>query len=177
LHHAAHRMALCGILCGLAEVLLLTSGLIPVAIYCGPLLAMFVLLPVREEYGSRASLTAWLAVGLLGIFLVPDKELAGVFLFFGWYPAAQPYLDRLPARPLRILCKLAVCGAAMAALYLLLIFVFQLNAVVEELIQSSPAMLAAMAALGAVTILATDEALRRIGFLWRFKLRRRFFRD
>ena len=177
MHLKARKMALCGILCALAEGLLLTSGMIPIAVYCGPLLAMIVLLPVREEYGSGAAVTAWCAVALLGLLLVPDKELVGIYLFLGWYPAAQPYLDRLRPRSVRILCKIAVCDAAVAALYALLLYVFALNAVAEEFADASMLWLVGLFILGNITALVTDEALRRMALVWQHKLRRRLFRD
>lgn len=49
----SRRMALCGVLCALAEVFLLLGGLIPAALYACPILAMLSLLPVREECGPR----------------------------------------------------------------------------------------------------------------------------
>ena len=42
----SRKIALCGVLCGLAVVTLLLGGLLSVAVYCAPLLAMAVLLPV-----------------------------------------------------------------------------------------------------------------------------------
>ena len=41
----SRKIALCGVLCALAVVILLLGGLLAVAIYCAPLLAMAVLLP------------------------------------------------------------------------------------------------------------------------------------
>ena len=52
----SRQIALCGMLNALAVVLLSFGGLIPIATYCAPLLAMAVLLPVLEEYGGRMAL-------------------------------------------------------------------------------------------------------------------------
>ena len=51
----SRRMALCGVLCALAASLLTLGGVIPIATFCAPVLAMAALLPVLEEYGPRAA--------------------------------------------------------------------------------------------------------------------------
>ena len=65
----SRRVALCGVLCALAEVFLLLGGLVPAALYACPILAMLALLPVREECGVRFALVSWAAVGLLALLL------------------------------------------------------------------------------------------------------------
>ena len=95
------KLALCGMLCALAAVFLLLGSVIPAALYCCPILAMAALLPVREEFGTKLALTAYAAVAILGLLLAADRELAGVWLFWGWYPAVQPALDRIRPRALQ----------------------------------------------------------------------------
>ena len=53
--NASRRMALCGMLTALAVVILLLGGLLPLATFCAPVLAMAALLPVLEECGPRAA--------------------------------------------------------------------------------------------------------------------------
>ena len=55
----SRKVALCGVLCGLAVVVLLLGGLFSLAVYCAPLLAMAVLLPVLEEYGPGTAGAAY----------------------------------------------------------------------------------------------------------------------
>jgi hypothetical protein len=171
------RIALAGMLCALTEVILLLGGVIPVAVYACPILAMVVLLPVREECGTKLSLCAYGATALLALLLVPDKELAGVYLFFGWYPAAQPALDRIGSRVVRFIAKLGIFVCATAVLYALLIFVFQLSAVVGEYVESSRWILLSLLVLGCGVFFITDLLLRRMALLWRVKLRRRWFQS
>ena len=170
----SRKVALCGVLCGLAVVVLLLGGLFSLAVYCAPLLAMAVLLPVLEEYGPGTAGAAYGAVAILALLLVPDRETALVYVFFGWYPILRPRIAALPSLPVRLLCRLGVCGLSMFLLYGVTIRLLGLTAVTEEL--GGGWLTAALAAMGCAVFLLLDLALGRLTVLWRRKLRRRFFR-
>lgn len=168
----AYRAALCGVLCALAAALMLLGGIVPAAVYCCPILAMVVLLPVREEFGSRWALTAYAAVSLLTLLLAANSEATFVYLFFGWYPAAQPRFYRLRPAVLRTFALLAVFGASACTLYLLLLKVFCLEAVTAEFAGYSAAFSALLLTLGGGVFLVTDRLLLRMSRLWNTRLRR-----
>lgn len=170
----SRKIALCGVLCGLAVVVLLLGGLFSLAVYCAPLLAMAVLLPVLEEYGPGTAGAAYGAVAILALLLVPDRETALVYVFFGWYPLLRPRIAALPSLPVRLVCRLGVCGLSMFLLYGVTIRLLGLTAVTEEL--GGGWLTAALAAMGCAVFLLLDLALGRLTVLWRWKLRRRFFR-
>ena len=170
----SRKVALCGVLCGLAVVVLLLGGLFSLAVYCAPLLAMAVLLPVLEEYGPGTAGAAYGAVAILALLLVPDRETALVYEFFGWYPILRPRIAALPSLPVRLVCRLGVCGLSMFLLYGVTIRLLGLTAVTEEL--GGGWLTAALAAMGCAVFLLLDLALGLLTVLWRRKLRRRFFR-
>ena len=170
----SRKVALCGVLCGLAVVVLLLGGLFSLAVYCAPLLAMAVLLPVLEEYGPGTAGAAYGAVAILALLLVPDRETALVYVFFGWYPILRPRIAALPSLPVRLVCRLGVCGLSMFLLYGVTIRLLGLTAVTEEL--GGGWLTAALAVMGCAVFLLLDLALGRLTVLWRWKLRRRFFR-
>ena len=170
----SRKVALCGVLCGLAVVVLLLGGLFSLAVYCAPLLAMAVLLPVLEEYGPGTAGAAYGAVAILALLLVPDRETALVYVFFGWYPLLRPRIAALPSLPVRLVCRLGVCGLSMFLLYGVTIRLLGLTAVTEEL--GGGWLTAALAAMGCAVFLLLDLALGRLTVLWRRKRRRRFFR-
>ena len=170
----SRKVALCGVLCGLAVVVLLLGGLFSLAVYCAPLLAMAVLLPVLEEYGPGTAGAAYGAVAILALLLVPDRETALAYVFFGWYPLLRPRIAALPSLPVRLVCRLGVCGLSMFLLYGVTIRLLGLTAVTEEL--GGGWLTAALAVMGCAVFLLLDLALGRLTVLWRRKLRRRFFR-
>ena len=167
----SRQMALCGVLCALAEVILLLGGIFPLATFCAPMLAMVVLLPVLAECGTRMAAAAYGAAALLALLLAPDREMALIFVFFGWYPLLQPKLQHLPSRLLRLICKLLFCNLSIALAYGLLLWVFQLG----DLAESTPLLNAMLVVCGNITFLLLDRVLVRLTLLWQRKLRRKFF--
>lgn len=168
----SRQMALCGVLCALAAALLTLGGVIPIATFCAPVLAMAALLPVLEEAGPRAAGTAWIAVSLLALALDPDREAALVYLCFGWYPILRPKLAQLPSRLLRAAARIAVCTAVCLLLYGVVLRILGLP---EDPAAGGMGIL--LLVLANATFLILDRALERLTALWRRKLRRRFFRQ
>ena len=77
----SRKIALCGVLCALAVVILLLGGLLAVAIYCAPLLAMAVLLPhVMREYGASAHKRLAELADVCGIGGENEAEKANAFI-------------------------------------------------------------------------------------------------
>lgn len=169
----SRQMALCGVLCALAAVLLGLGGAVPAATYCAPVLAMAALLPVLEEYGPRYAAMTWIAVSLLALLLDPDREAALVYLCFGWYPLLRPKLEKIPRRLVRTAVRAAVCTAVCLLLYGVVWRVLGLPRDPD----SAGGFGALLLALANATFLLLDLALERLTLLWRRKLRRQFFRN
>ncbi len=164
----ARTVALGGLLAAAAVLLMLLGGLIPAATYVAPMLASMLLIPLLTKL-PRVGCVGWYAVvSLLSALLCPDKETAFVFVFLGWYPIARRPLSRLPRLP-RIAVKLLIFNLAAAALYALLIFVLQLDAVAAEAKELTLALGVALALLGNVTFLLFDLLLGRAERYWRKK--------
>jgi len=169
----SRKIAMCGLMAALGVVFLM-AGIIPLSTYCCPALATLTLLPILYEYGSRATLSVYLVVSLLALLLVPELEVALVFVFLGYYPVLRPILQQLPGRLLPLLCKLAVFNAALLVVYGLTVFIFRLSAVVADLEGASGWLIAALVVLGNITFLVYDVALGRLRSLYFGKLRKFF---
>lgn len=167
------QMALCGLLTALAVVVMVLAGAIGIGTFAGPVLAMIVLLPVLEEYGPKAAAIAYAATAILGLLLVPELELAMVYAAFGWYPILRPHIARISSRFLRTLVQLGICTVVILALYGVLLRFLGLT---TDLLEAAPLFNLALLVLGELTFLVMDLALDRLTFLWRRKLRKRFFR-
>ena len=167
----SRSLALSGVLAALAVVLLCLGGVIPGAVFCGPILAMSVLLPVLEELGPKAAGTAYAAVAILSLLLSPDRETALVYVFFGWYPILRPKIAALSSRPLRVLCRLAVCSASAFLLYGLFWHVLGLP---EDM--PGGVLGALLLVSGNLVFLLADSTLARLTGLWHWKLKKRLYR-
>ena len=167
----SRKIALCGVSCALAVTLLLLGGILPLATFCAPMLAMTVLLPVRQECGTRMASAAYGAAAILALLLVADREAALIFVFFGWYPLVQPRILALRSRLLRLVAKLLFCNLAIALVYGILLFLFQLG----DLAGETPLMVLLLVVMSNVLFLLLDRMLSRMALLWQRKLRRKFF--
>ena len=167
----SRKITLCGVSCALAVTLLLLGGILPLATFCAPMLAMAVLLPVRQECGTRMASAAYGAAAILALLLVADREAALIFVFFGWYPLVQPRILALRSRLLQLAAKLLFCNLAIALVYGILLFLFQLG----DLAGETPLMVLLLVIMGNVLFLLLDRMLVRLALLWQRKLRRKFF--
>lgn len=172
----SRRMALCALMAALSCVILLLGGFLPLATFAGPILAMICLIPPVCEYGLRAGLLTYAASALLALILVADKELALFYVFLGYYPAVRPLLNRIRGRRLRIAAKSTLFAISVTLMYLLILYLFRLEAVVQEFAGYSPFMLILLTALGIATFLLTDRVLDVLTLAYRQKLRRFLFR-
>lgn len=170
---SARRTALCGLLAAVSVVLLMMGSLIPAALYACPILAMAALLPVREQFGSGAALTTYAAVSLLAVLLATDKELALLYVFFGWYVPAQPALDKLRPLFLGAAVKLLLANAAMVTLYSLLLFVFHLPGLTEELSGFTGIWVPVLLLSANALFVLTDIFLHRLARKWNARFARR----
>lgn len=168
----SRQMALCGLLSALAAVILLLGGAMGIGTFAAPVLAMTALLPVLEECGPRAAGTAYAAVSILALLLVPDRELALVYAGFGWYPILRPRVARIPSRLVRTAVRLAVCNGVILVLYGLLLRLMGLTA---DLAGTPQVLNIVLLAMGILVFLLLDLVLERMTGLWRRKLRKRFF--
>lgn len=169
----SRRIALCGMLCALAVVVLSFGGLLGVATYCAPLFAMAALLPILEEYGPRMALAAWGAVSILALLLVTDWETTLVYVFFGWYPVLQPCIRRIPTRATRLIVKLLLGNVLILTLYGVVLRLLGLTA---DLLESTRILNAALLVLGNVVFLLLDLVLDRLRLMWRYRFRKYFFK-
>lgn len=168
----SQKIALCGVLSALSVAVLLLGNLLQIGTYAAPMFASFLLLPVLQEYGARYAVLQYLTVSVLGVLLVPDKELALFYaLVMGYYPILKTRLDRLHPAALRWAAKLAVFNLATLALYALLLAVFSSPALMEELAGMGGALLAAMLAVGNLAFLLCDRALVGLAMVYRRLLR------
>ena len=112
------RAAMCGVLTALAVVFLLLVPILPVLLYCSPVLAGLCTAIACEEFGARYSLGVFVSVSVLSLLFVADKEAVLVFILLtGSYPILKHLLDSskndlLQKRPIPLFIKLAYVNAA-----------------------------------------------------------------
>ena len=173
---SSRRMALTGVLCALAVVVMMMGGLIPLATFCCPAIAALVLIPIFVECGEKTAWAAWAAVAMLGLMLCPDKEAALLFVFIGYYPILRWRLDQLRSGFVRVIAKLGVFNLAVAAMYALSILVLQMDQILREYQEMGLALTAACLLVGNVTLLLYDRLIAIMTALYVNRLRGRLMK-
>lgn len=125
----AKSIAIGGMMAAVAIVIMCLGGIIPIATYVCPMLGSILLAIVVRLCGKRIGWAWYAAVALLSLLLGPDKEAAIVFVFLGYYPIVKGWVDR---RKLPFLWKLLIFNTAIAVMYVLMIYLFRLEQVVQE---------------------------------------------
>ena len=165
-HRQSRKAALCGMMAALSVVILCLGGMIPLATFACPMLAMLCLIPVVCEYGAGTAMLLYGAASILALLLGPDKEIVLLYVFLGWYPGVRPRLAVIP-RPVRWIVKCALFTLAVMAMYAVVLHLFRLETVVEEFAGYSTAMALSLIVLGNITFLVFDQLLERMTCAYR----------
>lgn len=155
----SRKIALCGVMGALSVAVMLLGAVVPVAMYLAPAVAAILVMLVCAECGRKLAWTEYAAVSLLSILFVPDREVALVFVFLGYYPLVKPRFDRLHPRLMRVLGKLFYFNASVLVLYALLFVLFFPGQLAAELAGAGLALAGASLLIGNAAFLLLDKAL------------------
>ena len=170
-------IALCGLGATIMLVTMMLGTLFPLMTFLCPAIAGLLLIPFIRECGATYAFLLYLAVSVLSLMLVPDKEAALLFaLLLGPYPLLRLYLNRIKKQPIQIMAKLLCCNILVSLVYALLLFVFAPAAFSAELADYTTATLLILLFMGNLVFLLYDLCLSRISFYYEYKLRDKLFR-
>lgn len=168
----SRKMALCGVFGALSITILLFGFMVPMATYICPAAAAFLLLPVAYEYGEKTSFTLYLAVSVLAMILIPEKEFVLMYVFvFGLYSAFKFKADRIKPKLLQIVLKAVFAFVTTFLSYFVLLVVFPNPVLTGEFGDMGTTLVIAFFALFVVTFLMYDFAAGRMFVLYYYKLR------
>ena len=170
------KMALTGMLCALAVVIMMLGGVIPLATFCCPALAGLMLIPVFVECGEKLSWCAYAAIAALSLILCPDKEAALLLAFIGYYPILRWRLDQLRSGLVRVVAKLGVFNLAVVAMYALSILVLHMDQILREYQEMGLALTIACLLVGNITLLLYDRLIAVMTALYVKRLRGRLMK-
>ena len=130
----SYIVSLCGIMCGLALALMFVLGMIPMFEYISSAVAGILIWVIRDRLGVKYGLVSYLAVGLLCLLITPNYEASMIYLvLLGYYPIFREYLQKIRLKILRIAVKLAVYAAGAVSAYMILIYVFGLTELLDDM--------------------------------------------
>ena len=114
------KVAAAGVITALSVILLALGSVIWVFSYTMPLLCGIVMIILTESFNKRTALLVYIAVSIISIFLLSDKESALIYiLFFGYYP-----IIRLKPKVLSWFIKLLIFNVGVVGAELICIYIF-----------------------------------------------------
>lgn len=150
------RIALGGMLTGVAVTIMCLGGLIPVATYVCPMLCCLTQFLVLRFCGRKLAWSWFFAVCILSLTVGPDKEAVLVFAAIGYYPILKPYFERYR---LGILLKIALFNVSIFAAYGVMIRFLGMEELISENMEFGLIGLAVIVILGNIAFLLLDRLL------------------
>ena len=73
----------------------------------------------------KSALTCYIAVSIISLLIMPDKECALTYVFFfGFYPIIRDFIEKIKPKPLSYSVKLVIYNAGIIISQLLCFYVF-----------------------------------------------------
>lgn len=125
--NVASKTAIGGMVTALSVVLLMPTAL-ELFVYALPAMAGMLILFSVVELNKKWAVGIYVAVSLLSLVLIPNKEAAILYTsFFGFYPIVKSFLERINSRIVEYILKFSVFNISIVLSYLLLVFVFGIS--------------------------------------------------
>lgn len=116
------KCAIGGIVSALSLVLMISVAVIPFLTYALPAVAGTLIIFIVCEIDKKWAFGVYCTVAILGMLLVPDKEVAVMYLaFFGYYPILKAMIESKFPIVIEWIIKVGAFAATMAGSYFLMI--------------------------------------------------------
>lgn len=121
--NSTYYIALGGVLAALSVVIMFLAAVIPYVSIALPALAGILLIATVIEAGPSWAILIFIVVSLLSVLFVPDKEPVVYYVFFfGHYPIAKSYIERVRLIPVQWIIKFLYFNICLAAAYEVMLF-------------------------------------------------------
>lgn len=159
----SYRIALGGVVSSLCLLCMFLTGVFPLLMYALPAIAGVLMIVIVIDVGKRWAYVTYAAVSLLSLLICPDKEAAVMFIaFFGFYPIFKSTLEKIKPIALEYLLKFAFFNVAVVAAYWVVINVFGIGDIIDEMGDYGEYGLYILLGIANVTFIVYDIALTRL---------------
>ena len=130
----SYHIALGGIIAALCIACMFLTGVFPMFYLILPMLASAFIYIMTLETGGYWGFLTYLSVGLLSVFVTPNKDASLAFLFFfGYFPLLRNGMERFRWKFLGFLLRLAVFNAAVLTFFWVSVYVLGMKELLESL--------------------------------------------
>ncbi len=170
--------ALGGIISALSVMFMFLSSLVPFMTYVVPAFAGLLLIVTVREFSLKWSIYIYIAVSILSLLVIADKEAAVMYtFFFGYYTIFKYFLDgKVKNKVVKTVIKFIVFNISVVLGYLLIIYVFAIP--LEEMEEFGKYTSLVLLGLGNITFVFYDIVVRNLSIIydnkWHSRIRKIF---
>lgn len=122
------KVAFSSIFAALALSMMFAGSLFPFADYSAVAIGGLFLVPIVIDVGRRYATIAYFASAILGLIIVPNKEIALFYaIFFGYYPILKSVFESCKNKIVEFVLKFAVFNLTMIAAFLISINLLEIS--------------------------------------------------
>ncbi len=170
------KCALGGIIAALSLVLMMSVAVIPFMTYALPAVAGALIIFMVVETDKKWAFGVYCAVAILGAILVPDKEVAVMYLsFFGYYPIFKAIIEAKIPSAIGFIIKVLTFVATMVVSYALMIKFMGVQ--IDETEEFGSLAIPILLGMGTLTFILYDFALTKMITLYLLKWQKYFRRS
>lgn len=169
------KCALGGIVAALSLVMMISVAVIPFLTYALPAAAGMLIVFMVIETDKKWAFGVYCTVAILGAILVPDKEVAVMYLaFFGYYPIIKAFFEAKLNAVIGWILKIAAFVATMVASYALMIKF--MGVTIDETEEFGAMAIPILLGTGTLAFVLYDIALTKMITLYMMKWQKHFKR-
>lgn len=169
------KCAIGGIVAALSLVLMISVAIIPFMTYALPAAAGVLIIFIVVEIDKKWAFGVYATVAILGMLLVPEKEVAMMYLaFFGYYPIIKSVIESKFPLVIEWIIKIVLFAGTMAAAYFLMIKF--MGVTIDETEEFGMLAYPLLLGMGTFAFIVYDIALTKLITLYLKKWQRHFKR-
>lgn len=122
------KVAFGGIVAALSVVLMFSTGIVATLTYAIPAIAGGLLIAIVIEIGPKFASAVYVAVSVLSLLIVADKEAAVMYTaFFGYYPILKGFIEKKLNITMSWIVKHIIFNIAIISAYFVVSKVFMIS--------------------------------------------------
>ena len=169
------KCAIGGITAALSLVLMISVAVVPFLTYALPAVAGAMIIFIVTEIDKKWAFGVYASVSVLGIFLVPDKEVAVMYLaLFGYYPILKRIIETKVKKPFSWVLKILTFLVTMTVSYYLMIKL--MGVTLDEMDTFGMWAIPMLLGFGAMAFVLYDIMLSKLVIIYKFRWRKYFKR-
>ncbi len=169
------KCALGGIVAALSLVLMISVAVIPFLTYALPAVAGTLIIFMVIEADKKWAFGVYCTVAILAVLLVPDKEVAVMYLaFFGYYPIIKAVYEAKLGLVIGWILKVLTFVATMVVSYALMMKF--MGVTIDETEEFGALAIPILLGMGTVAFIMYDFALTKLITLYMLKFQKHFKR-